>query len=60
MSISRRRRSKLAERRAKLESEIARAVAKLANAGFTAKAPAAVVQAERDKLERLRAELAAL
>ena len=33
---------------------------KLANAGFTAKAPPAVVQAERDKLERLRAELDAL
>jgi valyl-tRNA synthetase len=52
--------TKLAQRRAKLESEIARAQAKLTNAGFTAKAPAAVVQAERDKLERLRAELAAL
>jgi valyl-tRNA synthetase len=51
---------KLAQRRAKLESEIARAEAKLANAGFTAKAPPAVVAAERDKLERLRAELEAL
>jgi valyl-tRNA synthetase len=51
---------KLAERRRRLEAEIARAEGKLANAGFTAKAPASVVQAERDKLERLRAELAAL
>ncbi len=43
-----------------LRKEIARAEAKLANAGFTDKAPAAVVQAERDKLERLRGELARL
>ncbi|HEY2439525.1 MAG TPA: valine--tRNA ligase [Solirubrobacteraceae bacterium] len=48
------------QRRTKLQGEIDRAAAKLANAGFVAKAPAEVVQAERDKLERLRAELAAL
>jgi valyl-tRNA synthetase len=46
--------------RAKLESEIRRAEGKLGNQGFVAKAPEAVVAAEREKLERLRAELAAL
>ncbi len=48
---------RLAERRAKLEAEIERAERKLANQGFVDKAPPEVVQAERDKLERLRAEL---
>jgi valyl-tRNA synthetase len=47
-------------RRAELESEIKRAEAKLANTGFVAKAPPAVVQAERDKLDALGAELEAL
>jgi valyl-tRNA synthetase len=47
-------------RRAKLESEIERAERKLTNEGFVAKAPPAVVQTEREKLERLRAELEAL
>jgi valyl-tRNA synthetase len=51
---------RLAARRAKLEAEIERAERKLANEGFTAKAPPDVVQAERDKLERLRAELDSL
>ncbi len=51
---------RLAARRAKLESEIERAEKKLANPGFTAKAPPEVVQAERDKLERLRADLDAV
>ena len=46
-------------RRAKLESEIARAEGKLANESFVEKAPAEVVQRERDKLDRFRAELAA-
>jgi valyl-tRNA synthetase len=46
-----------AERQATLEKEIARAEGKLANQGFVAKAPAAVVEAERAKLERLRKEL---
>jgi valyl-tRNA synthetase len=45
---------------ADLRKEIARAEGKLANAGFTDKAPAPVVQAERDKLQRLRGELARL
>jgi len=51
---------KLAERRAKLESEIGRCEGKLANAGFVAKAPEAVVAAEREKLARLREELESL
>jgi len=51
---------RLAARRAKLEEEIDRAERKLANQGFVDKAPPEVVQAERDKLERLRAELESL
>jgi valyl-tRNA synthetase len=46
--------------RARLVSEIERAERKLANQGFVAKAPADVVEAERDKLQRLKAELEAL
>jgi valyl-tRNA synthetase len=46
--------------RAKLESEIERAERKLSNQGFVAKAPADVVAAEREKLERLKAELESL
>jgi valyl-tRNA synthetase len=46
--------------RAKLQAEIERAERKLGNDGFVAKAPPEVVQAERDKLARLRAELANL
>jgi valyl-tRNA synthetase len=51
---------RIEERRAWLDGEIARAERKLANDGFVAKAPAAVVDGERDKLARLRAEREAL
>jgi valyl-tRNA synthetase len=51
---------KLAAQRRRLEAEIERSERKLANDGFVAKAPAPVVQAERDKLGRLRTELEAL
>jgi valyl-tRNA synthetase len=51
---------RVAERRAALAAEIDRAERKLANSGFTTKAPAPVVAAERDKLARLREEHAAL
>jgi valyl-tRNA synthetase len=50
-------RERRARQRGALESEIARAESKLANQGFVAKAPPEVVQAERDKLERLRREV---
>jgi valyl-tRNA synthetase len=48
---------KLDAKRATAQMEIERAQRKLANPGFTAKAPAHVVQAERDKLAALKAEL---
>jgi len=51
---------RLAARRAKLEAEIERAERKLANQGFVDKAPPEVVQAERDKLKRLKHELDSL
>jgi valyl-tRNA synthetase len=51
---------KLRQRRAKLEAEIERAERKLANERFVAKAPPDVVQAERDKLARVRTELDSL
>ncbi len=46
--------------RGRLEGEIKRAEGKLANQGFVAKAPEAVVAAEQAKLDRLRAELGEL
>ena len=51
---------RLAEQRERLQAEIARAEGKLQNRGFVEKAPADVVEAEREKLERYRAELAEL
>jgi valyl-tRNA synthetase len=48
---------RLGGRRQELRSEIERAERKLGNEGFVAKAPAAVVEEERGKLERYRAEL---
>ncbi|HXB64830.1 MAG TPA: valine--tRNA ligase [Solirubrobacteraceae bacterium] len=45
---------------AKLEGEIARVEAKLANDSFVSKAPPEVVEGERAKLARLRGELEAL
>jgi valyl-tRNA synthetase len=52
--------AKIEASRAALRGEIQRAEGKLGNAGFVAKAPDAVVAAEREKLERLKAELEAL
>jgi valyl-tRNA synthetase len=49
-----------AAQREQLEGEIARAEKKLANEQFVAKAPPAVVEGERAKLERYRRELAEL
>ena len=46
--------------RKKLEQEIERAEGKLANERFVARAPAEVVDAERQKLERYRKELGEL
>ena len=50
-------RRRIDEHRGKLESEIKRAEGKLANEKFVAGAPDDVVAAEREKLERYRAEL---
>ncbi len=49
--------SRIAQARDELRSEIDRAERKLGNEGFVAKAPAEVVEAEREKLARYRAEL---
>jgi valyl-tRNA synthetase len=46
--------------RKRLRTEIARAEGMLANERFTSKAPAEVVEAERQKLERYRRELDAI
>ncbi len=51
---------RLEERRETLRAEVDRAERKLANDGFVAKAPADVVEAEREKLDGYRAELAEL
>jgi valyl-tRNA synthetase len=52
--------AKVESARRTLQAEIKRAEGKLGNPGFVDKAPEAVVAAEREKLERLRAELEAL
>jgi valyl-tRNA synthetase len=52
--------AKKAARAKELEGEIARVNGKLGNEQFVSKAPAAVVDAEREKLARFEAELAAL
>ena len=52
-------RKRAAERDA-LDQEIERSERKLANEGFVTKARPEIVQAERDKLERLRGEREAL
>ena len=46
-------RGRIEERRDKLRAEVKRAEGKLSNEGFVAKAPADVVDAEREKLDRL-------
>ncbi|MBS1888967.1 MAG: valine--tRNA ligase [Actinobacteria bacterium] len=51
---------RLGKRRQELTAEIARAERKLSNQGFVAKAPGAVVEEERGKLERYRRELGEL
>jgi len=49
--------ARLGKRREELRSEVDRAERKLGNEGFVAKAPVEVVEEERGKLERYRAEL---
>ncbi|HET7121913.1 MAG TPA: valine--tRNA ligase, partial [Solirubrobacterales bacterium] len=51
---------RLEKRRAELRAEVERGERKLGNEGFVAKAPAEVVEEERGKLERYKAELAEL
>jgi len=50
-------RARIEERREKLRAEVKRGEGKLDNEGFVAKAPADVVDAEREKLAAYRAEL---
>jgi len=52
--------ARLAKQRAALEDELGKAKVKLGNTGFTDKAPAEVVAAEREKVDRLERELEAL
>ena len=53
-------RARIDARAAELRAEVERGERKLANQGFVAKAPAEVVEAEREKLEAYRRELAEL
>ena len=50
-------RERLSGEQKKMESEIARLEAKLSNEGFTSKAPAAVVDGEREKLRKYKENL---
>src|SRR5262249_52740714 len=50
-------RARIEERRQKLQAEVKRGEGKLSNQGFVDKAPADVVDAEREKLAAYRAEL---
>jgi valyl-tRNA synthetase len=52
--------ARIERRREELRTEVERGERKLGNEGFVAKAPPAVVEEERGKLERYRAELAEL
>jgi valyl-tRNA synthetase len=51
---------RIQQRREQLQADIAHSERKLSNDGFVAKAPEAVVAAEREKLARLKEELSAL
>ena len=53
-------RARVDARREELRKEVERGEKKLANKGFVDKAPAEVVQEERDKLEAYRRELESL
>ncbi len=53
-------RERIQARAAELRAEVERGARKLANEGFVAKAPAEVVEAEREKLKAYRRELAEL
>jgi valyl-tRNA synthetase len=53
-------RARIDAERKRLQAEVERARGKLANKGFTDKAPPELVQSEREKLERFEAELAEL
>jgi valyl-tRNA synthetase len=50
-------RARIEDRREKLRAEVKRGEGKLSNEGFVAKAPADVVDAEREKLAAYKAEL---